>query len=675
MFFSDIMECMDGFEKIDLGNPNATQSKITSSRTMKETRDVKDVNPQVISMRKRSKRSFPKKTAGWIIGIVAVILLFVIFGVVLPGLKLVSSAKSTYAQAKLAIAAAKKQDVESAGTELEKTKTALLGTQKNFDSMGYLRFIPPFNLYYSDGDHLIKAGLAALDGGKILVDSVAPYADVLGLKGQGSFVGGSAQQRIQTAVTTLSKITPNIDKLSSSLSTVRNELDQVNPNHYPPLFGGDKVKTILAEAKTFADDADTFVKEATPLIKVLPAELGEPTEKKYLIIFQNDKELRPTGGFMTAYAIMRLDHGVIHPDTSDDIYNLDATIANKPVAPRPILSYLAKVPLLNLRDTNLSPDFITSMDLFNSLYAKAGGYRKVDGIIAIDTYPLLDAIDILGGEIDVDGTQFTTKNDSRCNCAQVIYQLEAITDQPVNYVKTGNRKGIVGDLMLAIMNKAFSSSPKLYWGPLFQAMLTNIAQKHIMFDVYNADAQSGIEALNAAGQIRPFDGDYLHINEANFGGDKANLFTTEAVNQDYQIKSDGSIAKTVTINYKNPFPPSDCNLERGGLCLNSLFRDWIRIYVPKGSQIISSKGSEVKLTSYEELGKTVFEGFLTVRPQGTSTFVITYSLPFKLASDSKLPAMYQKQPGTNNNMYTVSVNGHQEQNFELTEDKVVTLTK
>ena len=80
-------------------------------------------------------------------------------------------------------------------------------------------------------------------------------------------------------------------------------------------------------------------------------------------------------------------------------------------------------------------------------------------------------------------------------------------------------------------------------------------------------------------------------------------------------QSDGTVTKTVTVNYKNPYPPSDCNLARGNLCLNAVLRDWFRIYVPKGSQLISDSGSEVKMTSYEDLGKTVFEGFLTVRPK------------------------------------------------------------
>lgn len=227
--------------------------------------------------------------------------------------------------------------------------------------------------------------------------------------------------------------------------------------------------------------------------------------------------------------------------------------------------------------------------------------------------------------------------------------------------------------MYAIMNKAFSSSPKLYWGPLFQTMLTETSQKHILFYSFNNNAEAGLEALNASGRILPFNGDYLHINEANFGGAKSNLFVTEAVNQNYTIGSDGTITKTVTINYKNPYPPSDCSLASGGLCLNAVLRDWFRIYVPAGSQMVSSQGSEVKMSTYNDLGKTVFEGFLTVRPQGTTTFTITYKLPFKLASNSTLPLLIQKQPGTNANDYTIQLNGKQIDEFPLLTDKTLKL--
>ena len=135
----------------------------------------------------------------------------------------------------------------------------------------------------------------------------------------------------------------------------------------------------------------------------------------------------------------------------------------------------------------------------------------------------------------------------------------------------------------------------------------------------------------------------------------------------------GEITKTITVHYKNPFPQSDCNLERGGLCLNAEYRDWFRNYVPKGSTLVDSKGSQVKITTSEDLGKTVFEGFLTVRPKGIGTLTLTYKLPFKLKSGSPLPVLIQKQPGTNLNIYNNIVNGRTLETFPLETDKEVKL--
>ena len=246
--------------------------------------------------------------------------------------------------------------------------------------------------------------------------------------------------------------------------------------------------------------------------------------------------------------------------------------------------------------------------------------------------------------------------------------MENSISRPVNYVKTA-RKSLLGDLLSAIMVKALSSSPKKYWGPLFQTMITGTSQKDIMYDLYDDQAQQGIEALNAAGQIRPFDGDYLHINDTNFSGAKVNIFLQESVDNAYSVASDGTITKTVTIHYKNPYPPSDCSLKSGGLCLNAEYRDWVRIYVPKGSQLTNSTGSQVKMSTYDDLGKTVFEGFVKVRTEGFNTLTLNYTLPFKLKSGSPLPVMIQKQPGATNNDYQMIVNGKTTNQFKLTTDK------
>ncbi len=650
---------MEGFKKIDLQAPPQTASPIIDNRS-----------------RLRAKRTLPKKLLTTLAVVAGAIL---IFGLILisPVQKTYSDSKKTFAQVKVMVDALKKQNIEQASKELDKTKDSLTQTQKSLDAMGYLRFIPIVGMYYSDAQHLTKAGFYGLSAARVLIDSVEPYADVLGLKGKkGSFVTGTASQRIQTAVMTMGKITPHIDDIVKHMEGARAEIDAVNPNRYPSFFGVTKIRNGLFQIKQLVDQGVTFASDARPLIKILPSLLGDPKDKKYMVLFQNDKELRPTGGFITAYAVFRVEKGVIHVDRSGDIYALDNGIFGKPAAPAPILKYLPNVPLLNLRDSNLSPDFITSMSTFNTLYKKASGYTDVDGIIALDTNVLVSTIKILDDEVYAGGVRFTSKTDPRCDCPQVIYELERLISTPKSVdlkVTTlaavqAQRKDMIGTLLYAIMEKALKSSPKLYWGPLFQDMLTQVQQKHVMFYIYNKDAQSGIEALNAAGRIRPFDGDYLHINQANFGGAKSNLFVQEAVTQNYQTLTDATITKKITINYKNPHAPSDCNLERGNLCINAVLRDWFRIYVPLGSKLVDSKGSEVKVTSYDELGKTVFEGFLTVRPKGSAVLSLSYTLPFKV-KDGSLPLLIQKQPGTGGNEYTTEVNGSKVDNFKLLTDK------
>lgn len=645
---------MDGFQKLHLGN-TPPEKNVHSGATHAGS-----------SHRKNGKFRFPRWLSITLI-VVLVIGVLSVFGIVLPAKNVYDSAKQTYAQVQALSGALKSQNIELAQTELKKTQESLDQTQKDLHAMSYLRFIPIANFYYNDADHLTNAGQYGLETGQILLDSVAPYADVLGLKGDGTFVGGSAEDRIKTAVLTMGKITPNIDKIDESLQKVQGEIDKVDPNHYPEIIFGPKIKEQLTEVRTLTEQASSFVKEAKPLVKVLPSLLGEDEQKKYLVLFQNDKELRATGGFITAYAILTIDKGVIKVERSEDIYELDNTISGKPKAPEPILKYLPGVSVWNLRDTNLSPDFITSMDDFQTLYDKATRGVDVDGIIAIDTNVLVSTIKILDDSVTAGGITFTTQNDPRCDCPQVIYELEDNISRPVNFIRE-DRKGLLGDLMFAIMDKALKSSPGQYWGPLFQTFIKEVQEKHVLFDLFDKDAQGSIEALNAAGQIRPFDGDYLHINDVNFSGAKSNLFTTQNVTMEYEVANDGTITKTLTINYANTHEPSDCNLERGALCLNAEHRDFVRVYVPKGSTLIESKGSEVKVETKEDLDKTVFEGFLTVRPLGKAVYTLKYKLPFKVDGDI-LPVLIQKQPGTFDNEYTIKVNGKTRDKFPLLTDQ------
>lgn len=619
-----------------------------------------------MARRKRKLISFKSKKTRIIIGVVALFIVFMAF-LGFKAYSIYGNARQAEAQARVAMDALKQQNVVLAKDELAKTKNEVTELKSDVDSIGFLGYIPFFGGYIRDVQHITNAANHGLDAAITATDSLIPYADVLGLGGAQGFTAGSAQDRIRVAVQTLGKVVPKIDDIERDLVLAQKEVEQVDPNHYPNIWKIKEVRSQIEQVKALAAEGVTMVEQGKPLIKVLPALLGESEAKKYLVIFQNDKELRPTGGFMTYYAIFRVEEGVVEVDRSSNIYDLDDTIRSKPAAPDVLRKYL-EVRTLNIRDTNLSPDFVESMNSFNEMYETSSAYEEVDGIIALDTHFLVNVIRILG-EVEAAGLTFNADNDPRCDCPQVVYVLEDQITRPVNYIRE-NRKALIGELLYAVMHKALSSSPGEYWGQLVQQGMLDAQEKHIMFYLYDEGAQKGIEALNWGGKIRPSSGDYVHVNDANLGGAKSNMFVEQSVRMDYTVK-DGKIEKTLTLSYRNPEPHSNCNLEAGQLCLNAVLRNWQRVYVPQGSILSSSKGSEVKVETYEDFDKAVFEGYMRVNPLGKADVVYTYTLPFNAAEESDLPLLIQKQPGTGEIPYEIYMNGELIESFDLKSDREI----
>lgn len=625
-----------------------------------------------------------------IAGIVVVVLLVLLGIMLLPLRNVIPAAKTVLINAHAVSAAVKSQDIGKAKDGLAQTRLALTDLQNKYQALHSLSFVPFLGGYISDGQHAINAAFDGLDAGDRAVEALEPNADLLGLKGKSSFVSGTADDRIQMAVKTMSALTPKVTQMAQSIGKLQGELDQINPNRYPDHIGGTSIRPQLIAYKDTIDNAANLFVHAQPLLLSLPSMLGEPTDKRYIVIFQNDKELRPTGGFMTAYAQFRFSHGKAILEKSDDMYALDAALQKKYAAPQEILDYLKGVYQLNIRDSNLSPDFKVSMVQFEDMYQNTASHDHIDGIFTVDTHVLVDALQILG-PLYVDGREFSATTDKRCNCPQAVFELEDYSSRPVNYVRT-NRKGEIGDLLRLVLQEALGVSPSKYWGRLFQMLLTEINQKHMLAYLHDPQAQKGVESFNMGGRIMSADDtaailkyqegsgwDYLHINEANMGGAKSNMFVSENVIKDTTVNGDGTMTTKLTIDYNNPYPGSDCGLESGGLCLNAPLRDWIRIYVPKGSKLVSSVGTQspqtsagASMTMAESLGKTYFQGFLVVNPLGTAKLQVTYSSPVK-ETDSTYRLLIQKQPGTDGTQYLLRLNGSDRQKFTLQTDTEVTL--
>lgn len=554
-------------------------------------------------------------------------------------------------------AALKAQNLVEANTKLVELKSKVDAFASQYHSLSWLGAVPVASSYYRDGNHGLAAGYAGLNGAATLLKAIEPYADVLGFKGTATASAGPAEERIVKIIETLDKVTPSLDAVTKDLDTVSVELGAIDESKYPEEVRGFKLRSLIAQAKTLTSGMVVGIKQAKPIIEVLPQVAGGQVRKKYLVLFQNSGELRPTGGFMTGYAILNVDKGKIEAEGSGDIYDLDAKFKNKPLIPAILKRFLTTETRFNLRDMNMSPDFKVSMDTFYPNYEKVPGQpTNFDGIIAVDTHFLESLVKVLGPvEVPGFGT-FTAENDARCDCPQIIYALSEIVDRPTNYIRE-NRKGILGPMMKAILTKAYGA-PKQIWPDLFSSGWKNVEGKHIQLYFFEPKAQTAAEAVNAAGRVvaTPEKSDYLFIVDTNLAGAKSNFFISQKIEHTIDLPENGLLKHMITITYDNPFKGSNCNLEAGQLCLNGKLNDWVRFYLPTGAKLVDSRGFDTdSVKESEDLGHHVVEGVFQLQPLARAKIELTYAIPYDNATTYKL--YMQRQGGIEDLKHEFTVNG------------------
>ena len=653
-----------------------------SNKDVKESILVPKINPLEKIKKKTAvkpkKRKFNKffKIAG------GVSLVLIVFAIVLGVLfyRVYQKAIIVRDSVNSLIAAGNEQDIERIKQELSNTKNSIDDLSKTYKSVSWLKFVPFAGGFVKDGEHGLNAAQYGLEAGEIVVATIEPYADIIGFSSNSDDAESpteTTQDRLDFVINTIPEIIPKADELSEKVGAVRAEIDQINPDRYPEELAGYQVRSLVKRGVEAVDLGAELVTKGKPLLEAVPYLLGVEGPRTYLILFQNDKELRPTGGFLTAYSIATVEKGKFKPVASSDIYNLDARYTPSIRADDPVITYLKGPYLISrnyrLRDLNWSPDFSESMKVFVEEAEKAG-ITDIDGVIAVDTQLLVYLLDVLGPIGVPEFGDFSTEIIPECNCPQVIYELESFADieGPVVWDQDGsgkiifapanidNRKKIIGPLMNSVLSNALGQ-PKDKLAPMFEAAFKSLMEKHVLFYVFDEKSQSAIEDFGIGGIIDEYNGsgDYLHINDANLGGRKSNLYVTQEVMQEIEIAKDGSVEKTLTITYKNP--------EKHDGWLNSVLPNWVRIYVPKGSELISTEGLEDKKDPYEEFGKTVFAGFFELRPEGLSKVVVKYKLPFKV-TDKEYRIFLQKQPGTDTPLYIINI-GKKEEELFLKTDK------
>ncbi|MFH1405093.1 MAG: DUF4012 domain-containing protein [Patescibacteria group bacterium] len=395
-----------------------------------------------------------------------------------------------------------------------------------------------------------------------------------------------------------------------------------------------------------------FVILSQPLLNIL----GDNQTKKYLIVFQNNTEIRPTGGFMGSFAEISLKDGKIENIRmpGGGTYDLQGSLQDFITAPKPLQ-------LLNARwefqDANWFPDFPTSSKQILDFYQSAG-QPTVDGVIAINATYVADLLTLFnpfempeyGRTIDSENFLFET---------QKIVELE--------YDKQENQpKAFLSDLAPKILEEVESSSAEQYL-KIVEHLLAGLSKKDIQ--IYFTDNTLEKEVINHgwAGQIHQTDGDYLMIVDTNLGGGKTDSVIKQEAKLQVDISEDGTITNTITVE-RSHFG------YRGSLFDGVNNVDYVRVYVPKGSKLLKADGFEIpdsnlfdepdpewiidddlkyraetasidpeSRTNIEQaLGKTIFGNWVQTKPGTTSKYSFTYELPFKAIDVQTKQSFFEK---------------------------------
>ena len=492
---------------------------------------------------------------------------------------------------------------------------------------------------------------------------------------------------------------------------------------------------LLKEQSSFIlNNLNKFIYSADNLKEVL----GLSQDKRYLLVFQNNAELRASGGFLGSYALIDIRDGKIRnlEVPAGGSYDLEAGMQGKKiVSPKPL--HLVN-PHWNFWDANWWADWPKTAENLMWFYNESNG-PTVDGVISF-TPSVVEKILEITGPIDMtkeygliinsenfwELTQKTVEYDNlvkedpnfindikktEISSSTIINTNDFKFDQDLENNQDNKPKKIIGDLFAKIIEEIPKNITKDNLAKIITIMSDSVLEKQVMVYFSEQNLQNEIENLGLAGEVKESEHDYLMIVDTNIGGRKTDRILKREASLQTEIDSEGSIINTLTIEYAHPGKEGDPLLDVRNV-------NWLRVYVPSGSQLISAKGFSVpdeqlfeqpddqailsdsiinenkaiidKSTQtkiYHEFDKTVFANWVMTDPGYKNKVVIKYKLPINLnqLSENKkndtwlkkisyqlnpeqdiifpYSLLIQKQPGVN--PYEISFNFKESNNYSV----------
>ena len=403
--------------------------------------------------------------------------------------------------------------------------------------------------------------------------------------------------------------------------------------------------------------------------------------KKYLVLFQNSSELRPTGGFSGTYAVVTFKDGRLDGFLVDDVYNLDGQLKENIIPPKQLQHI---TPNWGMRDANWFIDFSASAQKVMEFFSRAAGY-EVDGVITMSPRMISDILKVVG-PIEMPEYGFAVSDENFLSTIQAEVEYGDNREQP---------KQVVKDMAPRLLEKIYSAKPDR-WLDIFNVFVSGLDQKDILMYFKDLSLESFAAEKDFAGLIKDTDGDYLMVTLTNVKGSKTDRVTDNflKLNSQFTVYNSQPVIKhRLTITRQH----------NGGDTKYGFYNKqnpaYVRVLVPEGSELLSISGNsdpghkqlinysgtdfkqdndlfdlessfrfddDKGVGTYKESGKTGFAFWLITDPGKQRMVELEYVTP--LDSGNNYGIYIQKQPGLEVDNFEFRVGDDYIYNGEFDED-------
>lgn len=521
-----------------------------------------------------------------------------------------------------------------------------------------------------------KRGEKVLSWARPGVSVIAFEGNLVGMNNlakKGEEMFESLQEAADGFVNGFSAVTTFIDVLKGTAQNPQEEFVQATNSLKSSLSSIQRLQAaspFSSEVKKSTKRYDATIQLASGAVDVLPSLFGFVENKKYLILFQNNMELRPGGGFIGSYGLVSLKQGKITDFTIRDVYDADGQLKGHVEPPYGLRKYMGAKHWF-LRDSNFDVDFSRSATA-SAFFLREETGEEVDGIIGIDLSFIQKLLRVLG-PISLPDYNETVTSDN------FFEKTESHVEK--NFFPGSTQKKDFLQALFSQIQKKLTTDKKLPYLGLLEALDEALAQKHLLLAFQDARIQQLFQVQRGASTLwdprsvkENAIQDFIGLVDANIGGNKVNYFIKRKVSSVVSIKKDGVVEESIVISYKNT---SD------GTWPGGEYKNYLRIILPQGALLTNIKldGADQKIV-YAETNPIVYESKTFKKPQGlevekggenektiygflvtvpissSKTIQIIYTLPYTISSqrpDFSYSLFFFKQPGIDEEPFQTTI--------------------